>query len=66
MSKPLNVAVIGTGFIGRVHVRSARMAGAHVIGVAASTPERSTAAAASMNVPKAYSNGLESVGKETE
>jgi predicted dehydrogenase len=59
MSKQLNVAVIGTGFIGRVHARSARLAGAHVIGVAASTPERSSAAAASMNVPKAYSTGLD-------
>src|SRR5690606_27774371 len=59
MTKPLNVAVIGTGFIGRVHVRSARLAGAHVVGVAASTPERSADAAASMNVPKAYSSGLD-------
>lgn len=59
MTKPLNVAVIGTGFIGRVHARSARMAGAHVLGVAASTPERSAAAAASMNVPKSYASGLD-------
>ncbi len=58
-NKPLNVAVIGTGFIGRVHVRSARLAGANVIGVAASTPERSKQAAASLNVPKAYASGLE-------
>jgi predicted dehydrogenase len=58
-TKPLNVAVIGTGFIGRVHVRSARLAGANVVGVAASTPERSKQAAASLNVPKAYANGLE-------
>lgn len=59
--KPLNVAVIGTGFIGRVHVRSARIAGANVIGVSASTPERSVEAAKSLNVPKAYKNGLEAV-----
>jgi predicted dehydrogenase len=58
-TKHLNVAVIGTGFIGRVHVRSARLAGANVVGVAASTPERSKQAAASLNVPKAYANGLE-------
>jgi len=59
MSKPLNVAVIGTGFIGRVHVSCARRAGAHVVGVAASTAERSKAAAASMNVPKGYASGLD-------
>jgi predicted dehydrogenase len=57
--RPLNVAVIGTGFIGRVHVRSARLAGATVVGVSASTPERSKQAAASLNVPKAYANGLD-------
>lgn len=61
MSKPLNVAVIGTGFIGRVHVRSARLAGANVVGVAASTSARSIEAAASMQVPKGYANGLEAV-----
>jgi predicted dehydrogenase len=61
MSKQLNVAVIGTGFIGRVHVRSARIAGANVLGVAASTPERSAAAAVSLNVPKAYATGLDAV-----
>lgn len=59
MAKTLNVAVIGTGFIGRVHVRSARLAGAYVVGVAASTPERSAAAAASLNVPKGYSSGID-------
>jgi len=59
MSKPLRAAVIGTGFIGRVHVRSARLAGAQVMGVAASTPERSAEAAKSLDVPRAYANGLE-------
>ncbi|HKE96559.1 MAG TPA: Gfo/Idh/MocA family oxidoreductase, partial [Povalibacter sp.] len=61
MPSPLNVAVIGTGFIGRVHVRSARLAGANVVGVAASTPARSVEAANSMNVPKGYANGLDAV-----
>lgn len=59
MTKPLNVAVIGTGFIGRVHVRSARLAGAQVVGVAASTPERSAAAAAELKVPKGYASGID-------
>jgi len=59
MTKPLNVAVIGTGFIGRVHVRSARLAGAQVVGVAASTAERSAAAAAELKVPKGYASGID-------
>lgn len=59
MSKPLRAAVVGTGFIGRVHVRCARLAGAEVVGVAASTPERSTEAAKSMQIPRGYASGLE-------
>ena len=47
----LRVGVAGTGFIGRVHVASARRAGAEVVGVSASTPERSSAAAAELGVP---------------
>jgi predicted dehydrogenase len=59
MSRPLRAAVVGTGFIGRVHVRCARLAGAEVVGVAASTPERSAEAAQSMQVPRGYASGLE-------
>jgi predicted dehydrogenase len=59
MSKPLRAAVIGTGFIGRVHVRSARLAGAEVVGVAASSPERSAEAAKSMDIPRSFASGLE-------
>ncbi|MBL8269898.1 Gfo/Idh/MocA family protein [Steroidobacter sp.] len=59
MSNPLRAAIIGTGFIGQVHVRSARLAGAEVVGVAASNPERSAAAAKSLNVPRAFASGLE-------
>jgi predicted dehydrogenase len=52
-SKP-RVAVVGTGFIGAVHVRSARLAGADVVGVAASTPERSEQEARRLGVDRAY------------
>ena len=51
LGKPLRVAVAGTGFIGKVHLASARRAGAEVVGVAASTPERSAAAALELGVP---------------
>lgn len=50
-SRPLRVAVAGTGFIGRVHLAAARRAGAHVVGVAASSPDRSRAAAEALGVP---------------
>lgn len=45
MSDEVRVGVAGTGFIGRVHARSARLAGATLVGVAASTPDRSRLAA---------------------
>ena len=33
MSRRLRVAIAGTGFIGAVHARSARLAGARLVGV---------------------------------
>lgn len=45
MSDVIRVGVAGTGFIGRVHARSALLAGAELVGVAASTPSRSATAA---------------------
>lgn len=61
MSNPLRAAVIGTGFIGRVHVRSARLSGAQVLGVAASTPERAAEAAQSLEVPRGYATAMDAV-----
>jgi hypothetical protein len=48
------VAVLGAGMIAGVHVRSARAAGADVVGVLASSPERSRAAAGDWQVDVAY------------
>ncbi|MGZ6696186.1 MAG: Gfo/Idh/MocA family protein [Solirubrobacteraceae bacterium] len=53
MSESLRAAVAGTGFIGPVHARAARLAGARLVGVAASTPERSAAAAAALGAERA-------------
>jgi predicted dehydrogenase len=55
------VAVVGSGFIGSIHVRSARLAGAEVVGVAASTPERSTEQARRLGVPRGYASAEEAV-----
>ena len=52
----LRTAIAGTGFIGRVHARSARLAGAHLVGVAASSPESAAAAAAELGAERAYAS----------
>jgi predicted dehydrogenase len=51
---PVQVAIVGAGFIGAVHARSARLAGAQIHGVTASTPERSEEAAARFGAVRAY------------
>ncbi len=47
-------AVIGTGFIGTVHVEQLRRIGVQVRGVLGSTPERGAERAADLGVPQAY------------
>ena len=51
---PLRVAIAGAGFIGTVHARSAQRAGANLVGVAASSAERSADAAAALGAERAY------------
>jgi predicted dehydrogenase len=50
----LHAGVAGAGFIGAVHARSARLAGATLAGVATSSPERSREAAARLGAERAY------------
>jgi predicted dehydrogenase len=50
----LRAGIVGAGFIGTVHARSARLAGARVAGVAASSPERSHAAAGRLRAERAF------------
>jgi len=57
----LQVAIAGTGFIGNVHARSARLAGAQLAGVAASTPESAQAAAAELQADRAFDSAEEMV-----
>jgi predicted dehydrogenase len=54
MTPPLRVAIAGTGFIGTVHARSAQRAGGRLVGVAASSAERSTAAATALGAERAF------------
>ncbi len=52
----VGAAVIGTGFIGTVHVEALRRIGVNVRGVLGSTPERGTARADALGVPRAYAS----------
>ena len=58
---PLQAAIAGTGFIGVVHARSARFAGARLVGVAASSPESARAAAAELGADRAFDSAEELV-----
>lgn len=50
------VAILGAGMIGEVHRRAALLAGAEVVGVMASTPERSREVAEKWRVDQAYAS----------
>jgi len=54
MSRRRRVAILGAGMIGEVHRRAAILAGAEVVGVLASSPERSREVAAAWGVETAY------------
>ncbi|MCP4895300.1 MAG: Gfo/Idh/MocA family oxidoreductase, partial [Actinomycetales bacterium] len=49
------VAIVGTGQIGAVHVECARRAGATVVGLVGSSPDRARAKARAWGVPVVYS-----------
>ncbi len=55
MSK-LKAAVIGTGFIGPVHVEGLARAGVSVTGILGSSPEKSQAAADRLGLPQGYAS----------
>src|SRR5690349_24063749 len=57
----LRAAIAGAGFIGAVHARSARLAGARVVGVAASSAESARRAAVRIGATKAYTSADELV-----
>ena len=51
----INVAIVGTGFMGPVHTEALRRLGISVRGILGSSPEKSQQAAASLHIPIAYS-----------
>ena len=57
--KPLNeisAAIIGTGFIGPVHLEALRRLGVRVAGVLGSSPEKSAVAAKNLGLPRGYAS----------
>ena len=52
----IGAAVIGSGFIGTVHIEALRRIGVRVTGVLGSAPERAAAAATELGLPRAYSD----------
>lgn len=50
----LRVAIVGGGFMARVHSQAARAAGATVVGVVGSSPESSRRAAAQLGIERAF------------
>ncbi len=58
-------AVIGTGFIGTVHVEALRRIGVQVRGVLGSTPERGQARVDALGVPRAYDSLQELLADDT-
>ncbi len=54
MADRRRVAILGAGMIGEVHRRAAVLAGADIVGVMASTPERSRQVAEQWGVAQAY------------
>ena len=58
----MGAAVIGTGFIGPVHVEALRRVGVRVVGVLGSSPAKSRAASGQMGIPKAYASLEELLG----
>ena len=55
----IGVAVVGTGFIGPVHIEALRRLGHAVVGVLGSSPEKGQAAAQSLGIPRAYASFAE-------
>src|SRR5689334_13280022 len=52
----IGAAVIGSGFIGTVHIEALRRIGVHVTGLLQSSRERGDARAAELGVPRAYTD----------
>jgi predicted dehydrogenase len=55
-ARRFRVGIAGTGFVGRLHARAARLAGARIAAVAASTPQRAAAARAELGAERDFAS----------
>jgi predicted dehydrogenase len=60
-AREMRAGIIGAGFVGRVHARSARLAGARISGVAASSPERGDEARDELGAERGFASAEELV-----
>src|SRR3954470_15648355 len=51
---PLRVGIAGAGFVAGLHTRAALLAGARLVGVSASSPERAEEAARELGAERAF------------
>jgi predicted dehydrogenase len=60
----VRAGVIGAGFVGRIHARSARLAGGRLAGVVASSPERSEVAARELGAERTFATADELIASD--
>jgi predicted dehydrogenase len=60
----VRAGVVGAGFVGRIHARSARLAGGRLAGVVASSPERSEAAARELGADRTFATADELIASD--
>jgi predicted dehydrogenase len=60
----VRAGIVGAGFVGRIHARSARLAGGRLAGVVASSPERSDAAARELGAGRAFAAADELIASD--
>jgi predicted dehydrogenase len=63
-AEPLRAGIVGAGFIGRVHARAARLAGARLTGVAVSSAERAAAARDELGAERGFATAEELIAAE--
>lgn len=61
MTETLRIAIIGAGMMGAVHTRAARLSGATVCGMAASSEASAAQAATRLGISRAYASALDAI-----
>jgi predicted dehydrogenase len=62
LADEIGVAILGTGMAGRMHALAARTLGARLVGVMASNPSRSDAAAADLGAEQGFARATDLIG----